>query len=74
MSNYRIEFVLKDGGICYIYKDQIDYWQKLYPNINVNQEILSLSDAMYENNTKRVTSKSINKCINRYLCKCNASL
>ena len=73
MNNYRIEFILKDGGLYYIFKDQIDYWQKLYPNINVNEEILNLSDAMYENNIKRVTSKSINKCINRYLCKCNAS-
>ena len=73
VDNYRIEFILRDGGLYYIYKDQLEYWQRLYPNINVNKEILVLADAMYENNVKRATSKSINKYINRYLHNCNAS-
>ena len=62
-----IEVVLRDGGIYTISKEQIEYWNNLYPELNVEKEIGILKELWTKGATPRKTAKNINKFINKHL-------
>jgi hypothetical protein len=62
-----IEVVLRDGGIYTISKEQIEYWNNLYPELNVEKEIGILKELWTKGAIPRKTAKNINKFINKHL-------
>ncbi len=68
------EVVLRDGGIYYIEKEQIEYWKMLYPGLDVESEISYLKEMWSNNAIPRKTAKSINKFINQWLHKQNSEV
>lgn len=62
-----IEVVLRDGGIYTISKEQIQYWQMLYPKLDVETELGTLKELWSNNVIPRKTAKNINKFISRHL-------
>lgn len=62
-----IEVVLRDGGIYTISKEQIEYWNNLYPELNVEKEIGILKELWTKGVIPRKTAKNINKFINKHL-------
>ena len=62
-----IEVVLKDGGIYYISKEQIEYWKTLYSNIDVEYEIGTLKELWTKGVIPRKTEKNITRYINKHL-------
>ncbi len=69
-----IEVVLRDGGIYTITKEQIDYWKRLYPELDVESEISYLKEMWTKNAIPRKTAKSINKFINKWLYNQNSEI
>ena len=69
----QVKFTLKDGGSFYITEEQINNWQRLYLNINVKFQVETLAKQMEKDKTLRKTSVGLNRFINRYLSKLNAS-
>ena len=66
-----IEVILRDGGYYTITKEQIDYWNRLYPELNVIAELNYLKEMWAIGTIPRKTAKNINKFINKYLSKEN---
>lgn len=66
-----IEVILRDGGSYTITKEQIDYWNRLYPELNVIAELNYLKEMWSIGTIPRKTAKNINKFINKYLSKEN---
>lgn len=66
-----IEVVLRDGGIYTITREQIEYWQYIYPELDVESEIGYLKEMWTKNAIPRKTAKNINKFINKWLYKQN---
>lgn len=66
-----IEVILRDGGYYTITKEQIDYWNRLYPELNVIAELNYLKEMWSIGTIPRKTAKNINKFINKYLSKEN---
>ena len=66
-----IEVILRDGGSYAITKEQIDYWNRLYPELNVTDELNYLKEMWAIESIPRRTAKNINKFINKYLSKEN---
>lgn len=62
-----IEVILRDGGKHTITDEQIDLWQKLYPDVNVREEIQMLQKVWETEKRSRKTAGNINRHINRYL-------
>jgi hypothetical protein len=62
-----LEVVLRDGGIYYISKEQIEYWKILYPELDVESELGYLKEMWSVNAIPRKTAKNINKFINKWL-------
>ena len=62
-----LEVVLRDGGIYYISKEQIEYWKILYPELDVESELGYLKEMWSVNAIPRKTAKNINKFINKTL-------
>lgn len=62
-----IEVVLRDGGLYYISKEQIEYWKALYPTLDVEYELGILKELWTKNVIARKTAKNITKFINRHL-------
>ena len=69
----NISIVLRDGGIYYISKEQVEYWKLLYPELDVESELGYLKEMWSVNAIPRKTAKNINKFINKWLHKQNAS-
>ena len=66
-----IEVILRDGGSYAITKEQIGYWNRLYPELSVTDELNYLKEMWAIESIPRRTSKNINKFINKYLSKEN---
>ena len=66
-----IEVILRDGGSYAITKEQIDYWNRLYPELSVTDELNYLKEMWAIESIPRRTAKNINKFINKYLSKEN---
>ena len=66
-----IEVILRDGGSYVITKEQIDYWNRLYPELSVTDELNYLKEMWAIESIPRRTAKNINKFINKYLSKEN---
>lgn len=64
-----IEVVLRDGGIYTITEEQIEYWEYLYPDLDVKSEIGLLKEMWSVEAAPRKTAKSINKYICKWLSK-----
>ena len=62
-----IEVVLRDGGIYYISKEQIEYWSMLYPNLDVEKELGILKELWTKGVIPKKTANNINKFINKHL-------
>jgi hypothetical protein len=62
-----INVSLRDGGQFTITKEQILYWNKLYPNVNIEKEIEHLKELWDSNSIPRKTAKNISKFINKHL-------
>lgn len=60
---------LRDGGEYTISQEQILYWNKLYPNTNVEKELEHLKELWTNNSIPKKTAKNINKFINKWLSK-----
>lgn len=65
------EVILRDGGIYIISKEQVEYWNRLYPNLDVESEISLLKEMWSTNAIPRKTAKNINRFINKHLSKAN---
>lgn len=68
-----IKVYLKDGGVHTITKEQVEYWEMIYPDLDVRGEIGYLKEMWAVNAIPRKTAKNINKFINKWLHKQNAS-
>ena len=66
-----IRVVLRDGGEYKISKEQIEYWNMIYPDLDVESEIGYLKEMWTKNAIPRKTAKNINKFINKWLYKQN---
>lgn len=62
-----IKVVLKDGGLYTISKEQVEYWEMLYPGMDVRSELGYLKEMWTKGAIPRKTSSNINKFINRWL-------
>ena len=69
-----IEVVLRDGGIYIITKEQIEYWQRIYPELDVPSEVGYLKELWTVGAAPRKTAKNINKFINKWLSKQNSDI
>lgn len=72
-EDFKIDFILKDGGLYFIFADQLNYWQRIYKNINVVDCVEDIALQMDEGTIPRKTSKGILIYINKYLSNQNAS-
>lgn len=64
-----VKVILRDGGTFTILEEQILFWESIYSDLNVRDEINYLKE-MWENETMpRKTAKNINKFINKWLSK-----
>lgn len=66
-----IQIILRDGGSYTITKEQIDYWNRIYPELNVPDELNFLKEMWTIGTLPRKTAKNINKFINKHLSKVN---
>lgn len=66
-----IEVILRDGGTYIISEEQLDYWQMIYPDLDINSEIGYLKEMWTVGAAPRKTAKNINKFINKWLSKQN---
>ena len=66
-----IEVVLRDGGIYIITEEQLEYWQYIYPELDVRSEVGLLKEMWTVEALPRKTAKSINKFICKWLSKQN---
>lgn len=64
-----IEVVLRDGGLYIITEEQIEYWEYIYPDLDVRSEIGYLKELWTVGAAPRKTAKNINKFINKWLYK-----
>ena len=64
---------LKDGTFVEPEQEQIIKWQRLYPDIDVHQEIRAMVGWTDANPTKRKTARGLNKFINSWLQRANSS-
>lgn len=62
-----IEIVLRDGGTYLITEEQLEYWQMIYPDLDIRSEIGYLKEMWTVGAAPRKTAKNINKFINKWL-------
>lgn len=62
-----IKVVLKDGEQYTISKEQVEYWEMLYPGMDVRSELGYLKEMWTKNAIPRKTSNNIIKFISRWL-------
>ena len=63
---------LKDGTFVEPDQEQVIKWQRLYPKIDVNQEINAMVGWCDANPSRRKTRRGVNRFINGWLQKANA--
>lgn len=61
------ELLTKDGDIFPVYQSMIDYYSKLYPNIDVRQEFGAMQGWCEANDKNRKTFKGMKRFINGWL-------
>ena len=66
-----IEVILRDGGLYTISEKQIEYWQYIYPELDIRSEIEFLKTQWDIDKFPRKTAKNISKFINKWLYKQN---
>jgi hypothetical protein len=67
MKNKGLYVVLRDGGEYLISKEQISYWKRLYPTLDIEYELGILKEMWTKGVIPRKTAKNINKYINKHL-------
>lgn len=72
-EDYKVDFILKDGGLYFVFADQLNYWQRIYKNVNVIETVENIAMQMDEGTIPRKTSKGILRYINTHLSNKNAS-
>lgn len=58
---------LRDGGVYTITKEQIQLWQQLYPDVDIEKELGILKELWATNAIPRKTAKNINRFISKHL-------
>lgn len=64
-----VTLMLSDGTEYPVYEEDLDYWRKLYPAVNVEQQFRAMKGWCDSNPTKRKTRKGIARFINGWLSK-----
>lgn len=66
-STPAISLVLNTGDMFPVFKSDIDAWVKLYPNVDVMQQLRAMAGWLDANPKKRKTKQGIKKFINGWL-------
>lgn len=64
---------MKGSQVHTISDRQIELWERLYPGVDVEEEIKRVKDLFESNVLHRNSHKGIDKCINRHLSEVDAS-
>lgn len=67
MKNKGLYVVLRDGGEYLISKEQISYWERLYPTLDIEYELGILKELWTKGAIPRKTAKNITRFINKTL-------